>query len=568
MRKIFYSCLPFLLLLFAAIPSHSQTIFSATCNNYISCGVANISIIVHGCSVPLTVRTWYGDGTDSIHSATCAGDTSYFTFSHPYPAPGSYTIKNVLYASGIAVDSNILYYSFSQCTYYPMRLYLDENANCVYDAGEDISHFSNSLRVDSAGIIIDTIPFYNGIWYKAYGPPGTVYDFRVIPSVPGLSVTCPSSGIISETIPAAPVAYPTKYIGLQCGSATGHDLSIVPVMRAAQVGENLAIINVFNAMCASAPPPVTVKFDFSPKYTLGSVYPVGTTYTVSGTSVTFDAGIIPVYGKVFYVRLIPTSPLVLGDTVNSTFTVNPIAGDLYPANNIVIRCDTVRTSWDPNRKSVLPSGYISQGTELEYMLEFENDGNDFAHNVHIMDTLSNFLEFNTLKTGISTHQVDLIQLNDGSNNILKFDFPDIMLPDTAHFPVEECRGMVTFSINAKTTLGSGTTITNRVGIYFDTNPVVMTNTTYSYIPYPSGLSDTRLMKVDLYPNPVNNLLTIKTDGVAYNAATLYNIAGQVLGSYSIDNAEVSIPTNSFAPGIYYVVLRGEAGSKAIKFEKQ
>jgi hypothetical protein len=64
-------------------------------------------------------------------------------------------------------------------------------------------------------------------------------------------------------------------------------------------------------------------------------------------------------------------------------------------------------------------------------------------------------------------------INTGGLNIAKFDFPNIKLLDSAHHGLND--GMFIFKIEARTTVADGTTIPNRVGIYFDYNPVVMTN---------------------------------------------------------------------------------------------
>lgn len=569
MRKNLYFLFAFISAIVAFSQSRAQTLSTTSFVGDTTCGVTNVSIVVTGCTSGLTVKTWYGDGTNSTHPITCSGSTGYAMFSHSYAASGTYTVKNVLYSGSMPIDSITLIHVFHYCSNMPIGSYIDMNMNCVYDAGDNNVYYSGLLRVDSAGYPIDTISIYNGVTYPGYGPPGTIYAFRVLSAPPALTATCPASGIIYDTIPYSTLdTIPTRRFGYQCSSVSGFDLSIAASFTPALAGSgaNKASFSVFNANCTATT--ATVKFEFSPKYTFGTIYPATTSYTVSGTSVTFDAGTVSAYvPKNFQIKLTPVTALTVGDTVNTKFTVSPISGDTNPSNNIVVRCDTVRGSYDPNHKSVTPTGYITGGTELEYMLEFENDGTDTAYNIHILDTLSNHLDINTFKGGLSSHSVHFIKLHNGSSNILKFDFPDIMLPDTTHHPVEQCRGMVTFSIKAKSPLAPGTTIANRVGIYFDTNPAVMTNTVYSAVPFPTGLQNNKVMQVELYPNPVNNKFTLKTDGNEYKA-TLYNITGQVISTYNIMKTETSISTEQLTPGIYYVVLKGTTGSKAIKFEKQ
>jgi hypothetical protein len=67
---------------------------------------------------------------------------------------------------------------------------------------------------------------------------------------------------------------------------------------------------------------------------------------------------------------------------------------------------------------------------------------------------------------------------------------------------------------------------------------------------------------------VSEELTVKTEAGAYAALTIYNVMGQVISTQNVNNAEVKVNVRSLVPGIYYVSLKGEAGSKTIKFEKQ
>jgi uncharacterized repeat protein (TIGR01451 family) len=292
-------------------------------------------------------------------------------------------------------------------------------------------------------------------------------------------------------------------------------------------------------------------------------------HTVTGTTLIFDAGLISsVAPKYFTIQLTPVLPLTMGDTVNTRYSVTPTTGDTDPANNIVVRCDTVRASYDPNQKSVSPTGNITAGARLEYMLEFENTGSDTAYNIHIMDTLSSYLDAATIMPGASTHQYVMSSILYGAGRILKFDFPNILLPDTTHHAKEICRGMVLFQVNAKSTMPAGTTIANRVGIYFDANPVVMTNSVYSSIPLPVGVSQQpSFIRVTIFPNPVYDVLHVATDGINTGTITIYSTTGQVVATQPVNAAGTDVATNVLAPGIYYVVVRGDGGVKAAKFEK-
>ncbi len=569
MKKIIY-LLPLLFTLaLASTRSNAQSIESYfIAHSYDVCGSYDCRFITTHYASGQTLKFYWGDGTDDIVPVTWwYVDTGNTWMNHLYTSAGSYSMKVVLYDGG-PVDSVSFTQVVSICRFVPVGGFVDANANCLYDVGDSYMYGACSIRVDSAGVPIDIISLASSFWYQEYGPVGTVYAFTLLTPPSGLTLACPAGGVLYDTVPTTyTYSAPEQLFGFNCiSSSAPFDLSIGASMRPALAGSgaNSANISVSNTSCT--PTAGMVRFDFSPKYTFGSLSPAFS-HTVAGTSVTVDVGSVSAYSMTYFiVYLTPVSPLVLGDTVNSIFTVTPITGDSNPVNNIVIRCDTVRASCDPNHKSVTPTGTIMPGTTLEYMLEFENTGNDTAHNIHILDTLSGYLDVSTLKAGVSSHKMGMFYYEDGPYKIVKFDFPNIMLPDTSHHDV--CRGMVTFSVKAKLALPMGTTITNRVGIYFDINDVVMTNTVTSYYPWTEEVKNVGLSKVELYPNPVKETLNITMEGGAYNTLTIYNIVGQSIGTQDMNKAITSVNVSSLIPGIYYIALKGDAGTRTIKFEKQ
>ncbi len=570
MKKIFYLCVALFGIMLTGTRAEAQTISSHSETMDSVCGVTSFHVSTAGCATGQTLTAFFGDGTSNTGiGLPCSGTSAFLMFGHAYPASGTYTVKMILYNGSTAVDSVIFSITVSYCRQLPIFAFLDVNGNCTQEITEPDVHSAMSIEVDSAGTVIDTVSMMSGMWYTSYGPAGTIYGFRLLTAPPGMALVCPSTGILHSTVPAAFMAAMPEYFGFQCSSSTSFDLAVAASFRPALAGggANRANITVCNSSCTGTA--ATLKFEYSPKYTFGSLYPSTFSYTVSGTSVTVDMGTVTsTVPKNITVTLTPVTTLTLGDTINTKYTVTPISGDAIPSNNVVTRCDTVRSSYDPNQKSVTPSGSITTGTRLEYMLEFENDGNDTAYNIHIMDTLSNSLDINTLQMGVTTHKAHLVKYVNAGVNILKFDFPNIFLPDSSHH--DYCRGAVTFSINAKTSLAAGTTIPNRVGIYFDINPVVMTNSVFSKIPLPSGptgVKNMSLSKVELYPNPVTDVLNIKTDG-AFGSLTIYNVVGQVVGSQDVHSTDMKVDVRSLNPGIYYMTLKGTAGTKTIKFEKQ
>jgi uncharacterized repeat protein (TIGR01451 family) len=394
--------------------------------------------------------------------------------------------------------------------------------------------------------------------------PGKTYSMRILNLPAGLSVTCPSGGVSTGTISYS--AATNFAFAMQCGSSSTFDVSVHAVTHVGRHSE-IANIVVSNNYCSAKT--VTLTAVLSPKYTnFQGANPtpttrVGNVLTWVLPNVSAFAG----YNLTVHFERAGTSSnwLLPGDTVHSSFFITPVTGDANVANDSIERADTVISSFDPNYKAVSPSGNISPGTQLEYAIEYENDGNGPALNIHVLDTLSNNLDANTFKIVSSTAPVTNTSMYQaGGSNILRFDMPGINLLDSSHHG--QCTGMVIFTIKAKSSLPIGTVITNRAGIYFDDNPVVMTNSAKNQIPVPQGVKPLTQEGLAAYPNPVHDVLTIKASD-SYQSAQVMNTMGQVVMEKNL-SGKTTIDVSTLANGVYYLVLKGVKGTSTQKIVKE
>jgi trimeric autotransporter adhesin len=435
-----------------------------------------------GVSPSFNVTTYYGDGTyGNMHlTTTFPGQADVF---HAYNAPGTYSVKQVLYDGTVPFDSVTFSHTYNYCRMLPIMLYFDGNSNCINDSGDLPMFLPCLIAIDSNGMPIDTISSMAGFYYRAYGAPGTVYRFKVISSRPGLHLTCPSSGIVYDTIQPFTTVYPSKYIGFTSATGTVFDLQENVTQTC---GRHLATGTIVANNNYSAPQTAVVTLNFSPKYYSITASPSPS--SVSGNTATWilpnlSSGLPPttinytlhIYNEwVFpYVWLTP------GDTANTTVNIGPIFGDLDTTNNHCHRVDTIKSSYDPNEMQVSPEGKVLPCTPLQYTIRFENTGNDTAHNIHIMDTLSDNVDIHSMRIISATSAMNIALLKAGGRNVVKFDFPGINLLDSSHH--NQCDGLVMYTIKARPGLADGITIPNRAGIYFDDNPVVMTNAVQNVI---------------------------------------------------------------------------------------
>jgi hypothetical protein len=137
-------------------------------------------------------------------------------------------------------------------------------------------------------------------------------------------------------------------------------------------------------------------------------------------------------------------------------------------------------SWDPNEK-VGPTGFgdkkfITTAGKMNYQILFENkkEATAPAYRVLIIDTLSAIYDPESVVFGKTSHEGDLYNwMITREGNILKWEIEGIELPPNANPP--EGEGYVTFTVNTKNNLPSGTEIKNKAIITFDINKPIVTN---------------------------------------------------------------------------------------------
>lgn len=151
---------------------------------------------------------------------------------------------------------------------------------------------------------------------------------------------------------------------------------------------------------------------------------------------------------------------------------------------VAVFCGIVTGSFDPNDKRGFPLGrtedhFIDPNQQLQYIVRFQNTGTDTAFNVVILDTLDQDLDALSFRSGPASHAHSHRILG---NNVIEWTFPNIMLPDS-NVNEPASHGFVSFTIDQMPDLPEGTIINNSVGIYFDFNAPVITNTTVHTINY-------------------------------------------------------------------------------------
>ncbi len=181
-------------------------------------------------------------------------------------------------------------------------------------------------------------------------------------------------------------------------------------------------------------------------------------------------------------------------------------------------------AYDPNDKlghPLRPDNSLFRGEKLTYQIRFQNTGNDFARNVVILDTLSKLLKQSSFRFIKTSHPEHLnVTLNE---NILKFEFRNIMLPDSlSNF--EGSQGYLKYQIIPQNGLKENVEIRNGAAIYFDQNAPIYTNTTHHILKDKSQNSRTQTsLSLEFFPNPFVDFIIYRLKGVNSSDNLKYSI---------------------------------------------
>ncbi|MFY7964661.1 MAG: DUF7619 domain-containing protein, partial [Chitinophagaceae bacterium] len=192
---------------------------------------------------------------------------------------------------------------------------------------------------------------------------------------------------------------------------------------------------------------------------------------------------------------------------------------------------------------------VTDGTDIDYTIRFQNTGTDTAFNVVIADTLDSKLLPNQLQMVGSSHPCRTTV----KDNIIFFEFLDIMLPDSNVNKLGS-NGFVSFKIKPISSVIAGTIIPNKAAIYFDYNSPVITNPANTIIQNPlplqllnfSAFPQNELNKILVYWNTANEINTayfiIETSNNGTEFKAVAEVAAKGIGSnsyfYSINKLNV------------------------------
>ncbi len=516
----------------------------------------------------------YGDGSDTTFNIIYQNNpTPVAAITHAYTTMGTYSPWAILqHTNGLSdtIHAQDLIVASDTCGNISGRVFYDVNSNCLPDTNEfKISNALMKLYNPSHALVqaqfTDAEGFYN------FDAPNGNYTLEIDSLIyNSFGLGCPAGG--TYTIASVPAI--GKHYGLNC--TAGFDL-YGNVSSSAFHPVNYANIwlTIGNLLCT--PANANVKFILDPRTSYVSSYmfpPVG----INGDTISWTVNSLSVVNIPFqHISLsVLTSPsAIVNDSLSFTLIVNPIGSDVNPINNTVVHKHIITGSFDPNAKEVSPAGDITKNTDLTYTVHFQNTGNAEAYNIYILDTLDAHLDLSTLEMVAASHPYSVEILNSTQKDVLKFFFPNIMLPDSGSNQMLS-NGFVSYKIRPLANCVEGTIITNLADIYFDYNPAIPTNMVQNQIPLILGVNqETNNSTRDrVIPNPVSQQATL-TYAVPEQGKTLiklFDITGKetlTLLNQDLDQGEhhLSFDCKDLKSGIYFIRITNIRSSSVVKLVK-
>lgn len=303
-------------------------------------------------------------------------------------------------------------------------------------------------------------------------------------------------------------------------------------------------------------------------YGIATLAPAVQTPGVLGWNYT---NLLPFASKSFYVGLnvntpVQVPPANLGDILNFTATVNPIAGDFNPADNVFNYNQVIIGSFDPNNIICLEGQSVSPSTigdYLHYIVNFENTGTAEAENVVVKIAIDQ-----------TKYDINSLQLIDSSHpsqttihgNVAEFTFAKINLKVAKDPPVGG-HGNVLFKIKTASDLVTGDHVDKEAEIYFDYNAPIETEKAETIFKS-LGVKDHEIDKsVGLYPNPTNGNVNINCS-TSIRQIELFDVQGRILQTKIEDNNTAQLDLSHKANGLYFIRITTEAGVKVEKVVKK
>ena len=437
------------------------------------------------------------------------------------------------------------------------RMVLDLNSNGLADAEEP--RVPSSVIHLSSGAMVG--PDATGHWEIGVHPGDYViensythpYVLGVTPSQHDVEVT--ASGQVHPNNDFAVAVMPNIQ------DLTAHLVSFPP-----RPGFNNSVdLAVENFGAVELDALVTFEFEAGQSWVTSSPAPT----TMVGNSATwFFPDLQPGHTRHMDVQLNTGATIPLGTPLTYTLAVDPMATDATPENNQHSIRVIVVGACDPNDKllspAVLTPDEVAMGeTPIEYTIRFQNTGTFLAERVVILDTLSEDLQWESMRFIASSHDQHWY-IVDG---VLHVIHNDIMLPDS-NSNESASHGFFKFSMLPKTDLGNGSTIENIAHIIFDFNAPIITPAAVFTVDIGAGIdAGSKTSTLRILPNPAHDRIQLIDDEPTALPYRIVDLLGQeVQRGTALPNAWIDV--QELVDGFYVLEVTKAGVLTSLRFMKQ
>ncbi|AEV33249.1 hypothetical protein Oweho_2276 [Owenweeksia hongkongensis DSM 17368] len=430
------------------------------------------------------------------------------------------------------------------------KMFIDNNANCNYDNGVDVSAPAVTLPVYAGNNLSYSSTDGDGN-YRIYLPAGSYNINTPSSSLPlmnhySLGCSVPSSvSITSSQTTTQNFAYSHDgskdletviFMNLGNRSRQGFSESGKLVLRNPGITINTPVsvkLTIPNSVSFSWSNPV-------PTSSNGNVY----TFTFPGIGQANEEYIS------FRVK-VDLAANGVGDTLKWYSEVVHVSGDVDMSNDKDTTWTTVVAACDPNDKTPSVEQSLPGLSRLDYHIRFQNTGTDTAYKVTIVDTLESYFDPASIMINGASHDYSFAMAD---NRVIAWTFDNILLPDSgANYAGSQ--GFVNFSIDVDPTLNVGDIIDNDAEIYFDFQPAVHTNHAKTAIVSVLGVEEflERQTSLEVYPNPARGMFYIENSLNEEQEVKLIDATGKVIKSISLQpEMKAEVGAESLAPGMYFI----------------
>ena len=297
-----------------------------------------------------------------------------------------------------------------------------------------------------------------------------------------------------------------------------------------------------------------VTFTYDPLLTYTSADPPPT--SVVANTVTWSLPGFGSYGtQEFNIYLqIPPDQGLIGYVLNASLNAAQPLAEINTANNTYVDETPITGGFDPNDKTARTSTgqsdavyVIDEDEYIDYVIRFQNTGNDTTINVVVTDTLDSDLDMATFEQGPAS---DPFTIAFRSGRVIEWRFENILLPDSGTNEAES-HGLVSFRIRPAQPLLPGTVLSNTANIFFDFNDPVITGPSVLTAEFSTTVAQYTKEVLSVFPNPATSTLHVISPSPAIHLRVL-SCDGRMVMNRSNVPGSATIDIQQLPSGAYSV----------------